>query len=158
MPLDEDPLRRTTIHATCLVVGEVGILVRGPSGSGKSTLARRLIETHGSAGGFARLVADDRVVLDVRGGRLIARPDPRLTGLLEIRGLGLMKVVCEPAAVVGLLVDLLAAPGPRLPDDDECRSDVLGIRLTRVATTIHDALDLVSWRIRGNGDTPVTKC
>ena len=36
--------RLGTVHATCVVIGEAGVLLRGPSGSGKSTLARRLVE------------------------------------------------------------------------------------------------------------------
>ena len=43
------------IHATCIEVDGVGVLIRGASGSGKSDLALRLID----AG--ATLVADDRV-------------------------------------------------------------------------------------------------
>ena len=41
------------VHATCVVVEGVGLLLRGPSGSGKSDLALRLIEL-----GW-RLVADE---------------------------------------------------------------------------------------------------
>lgn len=36
---------KTAIHATCVAVGDVGILLTGPSGSGKSDLALRLITT-----------------------------------------------------------------------------------------------------------------
>ncbi len=31
-------------HASCVVVGEAGVLIRGPSGSGKSTLAREILD------------------------------------------------------------------------------------------------------------------
>ena len=34
----------TTIHATCVDIDGLGVLLRGPSGSGKSDLALRLID------------------------------------------------------------------------------------------------------------------
>ena len=33
----------STIHASAVVIGETGVLIRGASGAGKSTLARSLI-------------------------------------------------------------------------------------------------------------------
>jgi serine kinase of HPr protein (carbohydrate metabolism regulator) len=57
-----------TIHATAVLVGSRALLIRGASGSGKTTLALRLIAA--SEQGllpFGRLVADDRVYLDVAG-------------------------------------------------------------------------------------------
>src|SRR5690606_32729552 len=75
-----------TIHATCVALGDTGILLRGRSGSGKSDLALRLID------GGALLVADDRVALSLEGGRVIARPPAALAGYLEVRGVGPMPV------------------------------------------------------------------
>lgn len=88
------------------------VLLRGPSGSGKSDLAFRLI-----ASGMAQLLADDRVVLDVQDGQLMAAAPPALAGLIEVRGLGLLRLPPAPAGPVGLVVDLVArADVPRLPD------------------------------------------
>ena len=61
-------------------------LLRGPSGCGKSDLALRLIDRG------ARLVADDRVVLTVEDGAVVAAAPPPLAGLLEVRGLGPLPV------------------------------------------------------------------
>lgn len=89
--------------ATCVAVGDRGVLIEGTPGSGKSALALALIDRG------ARLVGDDGVMLEAQGGRLIARPHPRTRGLLEIRNLGLASfAVCESVAVA-LLVTLDAA-------------------------------------------------
>lgn len=82
------------------------MLLLGPPGSGKSDLALRLL-----ARGF-RLVADDRVALDGR----VARPVANGAGLLEVRGLGIVRVEHVPRTVLALAVDLGEArrlPAPR---------------------------------------------
>ena len=86
-----------TIHATALIVGHRGILIRGPSGSGKSRLALTLLQSAGA--GFARLVGDDRIHLEAVHGRLLMRPATALAGLIEIRGLGIVRAALEPVAV-----------------------------------------------------------
>ena len=78
-----------------------GALIEGRSGAGKSDLALRAIEA-----GF-RLVADDRVVLWTCGGRLYGRAPDTLQGLLEVRGLD---VVREPGLSF-CEVALLVSPG-----------------------------------------------
>ena len=67
------PLR---LHASAVVIGEAGILIRGPSGAGKSSLALALIGLARQQGRFARLIADDRTEIAVRAGRLLAAPVP----------------------------------------------------------------------------------
>ena len=108
------------VHGACVVVGEAGVLIRGASGSGKSTLALAVVEAAMGRGLFARLVADDRVLLGVVHGRLVARPHPALAGLVEERGIGILPTSYLPAAVLRLVVDLEPAPR-RLPE----RADVL---------------------------------
>jgi serine kinase of HPr protein (carbohydrate metabolism regulator) len=75
-----------------------GALITGPSGLGKSDLALRALSQ-----GF-RLVADDRVVVFVSAGRLWGRAPPPLSGLLEHRGLGVLKEPPIPFARVALIV------------------------------------------------------
>src|ERR1700723_3264808 len=100
----------TTVHASAVLVGPRAVLIRGPSGSGKSSLALQLIEAARTGSlPFARLVADDRAYLEVAHGRLLVRPALALPGLIEVRGVGLMRLDHEPSAVVGLAVDLAAA-------------------------------------------------
>ncbi len=124
----------TTVHASAVLVGRRAVLIRGPSASGKSRLALELIEA-GRIGTvlFARLVADDRVHLEAVGGRLLARPAAALAGLIEVRGVGLLRVAHEPSAVVGFVVDLAAADAVRLPEPDKRRADIDGILLPRLA-------------------------
>ncbi len=146
----------TNLHASCVVLGEGAILIRGASGSGKSTLARRLIE-HGDASGiFARLVGDDRVNLSRHHDRLVARALPSILGRIEIRGLGLVGIGCEPAAIVRLVVDCDGAP-QRFPPAEALSTTLLAVTLPYVAVGGEaDSLALTLWRWRGLRDTPLT--
>ncbi len=92
------------IHASCAARGGAGVLLLGPSGSGKSDLLLRLLD-HGFT-----LVADDRVELADG----LASAPPELAGLIEVRGLGLVRLPCTASARLALAVDLAAAP-ERLP-------------------------------------------
>ena len=90
-------------HASCAARDGHGVLLLGAPGSGKSDLLLRLIER-----GFA-LVADDQVHVDDD----IARPPPTLAGLLEIRGLGILRFPYVSARIA--LVVTLGDEGERLP-------------------------------------------
>jgi len=123
-----------TIHASAVLVGARAVLIRGPSGSGKSRLALALIEAARSGRiAFARLVADDRAHVEPAHGRLLVRPTPALSGLLEVRGLGILRLPYEGAAVVGSAVDLAAADTGRLPDTAARNTIIHGIELSRLA-------------------------
>ena len=119
-----------TIHASAVLVGAKAVLIRGPSGAGKSRLAWQLLQ---GPLPFARLVGDDRVQLEVHSGRLLVRPQAMLAGLIEIRGLGIRRVAFEPAAIVGLVVDLAAADAERLPALGSATSELEGVKLPRLA-------------------------
>ncbi len=120
------------VHASCIVLGEDGILIRGAAGSGKSTLVRDLLALGAISGVFAALVGDDRVALTQRHGRLLAAPHPALAGLLEVRGLGLQAVdATVPSAVVRLVVDLAGA-APRMPTRAEGMVLLQGVALPRM--------------------------
>lgn len=123
-----------TVHASAVLAGTRAVLVRGPAGAGKSRLVLALIEA-AEVGRipFARLVADDRVHLEARGGRLLARAPHALAGLLEIHGLGIRRLPYEPVAVVGLVVDLACPEAERLPDPERAKVTVAGIELPRLA-------------------------
>lgn len=91
--------------ATCVAIGERGVLIEGAPGSGKSSLALALIDRG------ARLVGDDGVLLAALSGRLIAHPHPRTRGLIEIRNLGLASHgVCEAIPIALLITLSQAAP------------------------------------------------
>ena len=130
-----------TVHASAVLIGARAVLIRGPSGSGKSQLALGLIEAaRGGALAFARLVADDRVHLETANGRLLARPAAALAGLIEVRGIGLMRRAYEPCAVVGLVVDLAAADALRLPQATQRKVEIDGINLPRLAVASGEAV------------------
>ncbi len=88
---------------------------------------------------FARLVADDRLLLEASHGRLVARPPAALAGLIEVRGLGLMRLPYETSAVVGLVVDLAAADAERLPESAARTTEIEGLTLPRLAVASADA-------------------
>lgn len=122
--------------------GAAGVLVRGPSGAGKSALVLRLLQA-ADAGALdvARLVADDRTLLTPAHGRLLARPVPQLAGMLEVRGLGVIRLPHEPVVALALVVDLAAA-AERLPTD--LHTSIEGVRLWRLALAPgHDPLPLL---------------
>lgn len=121
-----------TIHATCVSVAGHGVLLRAPSGGGKSDLALRLID------GGAALVGDDycMAIPAAGGGALVARAGPGLEGLLEVRGVGLLRLPFIAEAVVRLVVDLIPGAAParsleRLPEP--AAAEVAGVRLPRLA-------------------------
>ena len=115
------------------MVGNRAVLIRGPSGSGKSRLAFDLILA-GRTGQIspAMLVGDDRVHLAVRGDYLVVRPAPQLTGLIEIRGLGIRRCAFAAEAVVGLVVDLAARDAERLPPSKALQALIHGVEIPRI--------------------------
>jgi serine kinase of HPr protein (carbohydrate metabolism regulator) len=89
-----------------------GALIEGPSGIGKSDLALRALDA-----GF-RLVADDRVITFASGGRLYGKPHDTLAGLIEIRGLGVVRQTALPLCEIALVIRCVDTPDAveRLPD------------------------------------------
>lgn len=91
------------IHGSCAARDDHGVLLLGPSGAGKSDLLLRLLDR-----GFA-LVADDRVCIEDG----IARAPDRLAGLIEVRGLGIVRLPYVKQVRLALAVQL--AKPPRMP-------------------------------------------
>ena len=112
------------LHASCVAVEGVGVLIRGASGAGKSDLALRLVDRGGV------LVADDQVIVRAAatgdgGSRLLASAPPALAGLIEVRGMGIARLPHLAETALGLLVDLRAGgEAERLPEP--WREEVLG--------------------------------
>ncbi len=133
------------IHATCCALEEAGapagVLLLGPPGSGKSDLALRLVDA-----GFS-LVADDRVDIDPAGPLPVASAPAALAGLIEVRGIGIIRLARHRARVpLALAVSLSPRAGqdrlpermttrlaghdlPTIPLDAEAPSAVARIRL-----------------------------
>lgn len=116
------------IHATLIVVNSKGVLLVGDSGSGKSDLALRLIER-----GKAVLVADDVVCLEAVGGRLYGKADESIKGMLEVRGLGIVRYSCLNNAEISLVVELKNTMSEieRLPIND--KETILGLEIPKIA-------------------------
>jgi len=115
------PPEPTLLHANCVALGGVGVLILGKPGSGKSDLTLRLIDAPGVGLGRklvkATLVSDDQVLVRVRAGKLVASPPKTIAGLLEIRGLGIMRLPYRKSVPLALAVRLTPATQiERLPE------------------------------------------
>ena len=106
-----------------------GVLIEGPSGSGKSDLALRALDL-----GF-RLVADDRTLVWTSSGQLFGRAPDTLHGLLEVRGLDVVRAPVLPMAPIRLVVR--AGAPERLPEPDH--AEVHGVRVPRFLLDLKDA-------------------
>lgn len=93
------------MHGSCASRSGEAVLILGPPGSGKSDLVVRLL-----ARGFS-LVADDQVDVTET---LLASPPDALAGLLEVRGLGILRLEASYPAPLRLVVELGSQP-ERLP-------------------------------------------
>jgi HPr kinase/phosphorylase len=137
------------VHATSVAVDGRAVLLRGPSGSGKSDLALRLID----AG--ARLVADDRSQLHRDGDAVLVRAPATIAGLIEARGIGILRLDSLAEARLSLIADLVAPETvERLP---EPRSEtILGVSVPLIALAPFEAsapakLRLVLDALEGDG-------
>ncbi len=132
------------LHATMVQLDDRGVLITGPSGAGKSTLALRLLDESGRGLGAtsldARLVADDQVIVTRDGLLLMARAPDALRGLMEVRGLGIVRLPeMAPCAPVHLVVRLHAhlSALERLPV--MAYTSILGIARPLLALSLEDS-------------------
>jgi HPr kinase/phosphorylase len=101
---------RLILHASCVAAHGRAVLITGPSGSGKSSLAMQMLALG------ARLISDDQTEVVATAKRLIARcPSPAIAGLIEARGVGLLRAEALAEAPVALVVDLSQEEDSRLP-------------------------------------------
>lgn len=119
------------VHATGVVFGECGVLITGASGAGKSALGLALLARARISGFFGALIGDDRVWLETRNGRLIARGAAQTAGRIERRGVGILTVLFKSAAVVRLAAELGQDLPPRLPDGPDVLT-VEGLAIPRL--------------------------
>lgn len=97
------------LHASCVALDTGALLILGASGRGKSALALQMMALG------ARLVADDRVKVWRDGQDLMAEAPAALSGLIEARGVGLLRADPMPRARIILAVDLDREEDRRLP-------------------------------------------
>ncbi len=99
-----------TVHGTAVAVDGRGLLIMGGSGTGKSALALAMI------GLGAVLVSDDQTTLSLaRGEIMLTCPNPDLHGVIEARGVGLLRAEAIQTARLTLVVDLDLSETDRLP-------------------------------------------
>jgi len=116
--MGDTPLRKTEghdtacIHATCVSVEGCGILILGPAGAGKSGLALQMMALGAS------LVSDDQVALTMQTGEVIADAPQALRGLVEARGIGLLRANPAGAVPIRYVVDLGQTETARLPEHE----------------------------------------
>lgn len=114
-----------TLHATAVSIGGEGVLLLGPSGAGKTDLAIRLIH----AG--ACLIADDRVQLTAASGRLHASAPENLREVIELRGIGLIRLNAGDAAPLSLAVTCTPLTPERLPPPSYFEAE--GLRVPHIS-------------------------
>ncbi len=98
------------LHASAVACDGRGLLILGPSGSGKSALALQLMALG------ADLVSDDAVMLR-RGenATLVATAPDTIRGLVEARGIGLLRAPALRGCPIHAVLDLSRTETERLP-------------------------------------------
>ena len=114
-------------QASAVAIEGRALLIEGPPGSGKSSLALALIERG------AGLIGDDAVTLTAADGVLIASAPPNIAGLLEVRGVGLVRLPPAPPAPVALILVLGGSPPQRLPETPLPMRVIAGIAMPVLA-------------------------
>ena len=124
---------KANIHASCVAYKNKGILFLGASGAGKSDICLRMIMEHG-----AKLVADDRVNLSSDKKQITAAAPTILKGMLEVRGVGIVKLPAVTAAL-SLVVQLAddAAQMERLPA--EKFFEFGGVKIPQIMLCVQEA-------------------
>ncbi len=143
------------IHGNALLYRRFGLLITGPSGSGKTCLMRQLLDYAERRSWFARLVADDQVLLQVCHNRLLAHAPRTIAGRMEVFGLGIVSCAYEPVARIHGLIALTTQEVERLPPGDAQSCAMQGVTLPRLTTALrHDSADLVNRFVDERIDTP----
>ena len=120
----------TNIHATGLVLGSTGVILRGPSGAGKSLLALELIDEWEARGLDAKLVSDDRIDIEATRTGLVMLAPKAIEGLIELRGRGIVSRPFASRAPLHLVVDLVDTL-ERMVEEDALVTELEGIAVAR---------------------------
>lgn len=134
------------IHGTGLVLDGTGVLLRGPSGSGKSLLALLLLEAYALRGKQALLVADDRLDIVTTDSGLEMQAPPRLAGLIELRGRGIVKRPFVEHAPLHLVIDLVD-DFIRMQEDEAFVTELAGVTLDHAPVPRADRVEAAHQRL-----------
>ena len=99
-----DVTRYETIHASFVVINDVGVLIKGKSGIGKSEAVLGIIQRNYT------FVGDDSIEIYLNGNFLYGRASKITKDLLEVRGIGLINIPFiygKRSAVNNARVDLI---------------------------------------------------
>ncbi len=125
------------VHASCVALDGRGLLITGDSGSGKSGLALQLMALG------ALLVADDRVELKLSGNKVTAQSPANIRGVIEARGLGLLRADTVASVALDYVVDLNRSETGRLPDPVDVKVLRQTVPLLHAADIPHFAASLI---------------
>lgn len=133
----------TTLAGTTVARNGFAALIRGASGCGKSDLALRAISTPIQLPNEQRdvaarqaeafqLVSDDQTQVARHGLELLTRAPDAINGLLEVRGIGIIRVAAAQDVPLVLVVDLVAGPVERMPDHPGEPDVILGTHVEQI--------------------------
>lgn len=115
------------LHATAVAINGEGVLITGPPGSGKSDLALRLIDRG------AVLISDDGVLVDATETFPLLRTAPHIAGMIEMRGIGIVKLPFADSVPLHLVVRLDIIPERMPPGGQSIKIAGTDIRMIAVA-------------------------
>jgi HPr kinase/phosphorylase len=135
------------IHGVLVEINGCGVLLEGEAGVGKSETALSLL----SRG--HRLIADDVVLVEKRGGKVRGRAPENLSGLLALRDLGLIDVTVifgkgstKRTSRIDLVIELVngACLGEVTIELPDLYTSVLGVDLKKVRLRAGPGRDLAT--------------
>ena len=145
------PRQTETVHGSTIAIGRHGVMFQGRSGSGKSDIALRLIDSG------ARLVADDQTILSRHDGRLFAKAPPQLSGLIEVRGIGILKLPALAQTRLSLVVMLNSkGKSERLPEPK--MAEFLGVMVPLIEIKAFEASAVAKLRLALKQYTDTVTC
>jgi len=150
------------IHATGLVLGRTGLILRGAPGSGKSILALELLDEWALRGVPAKLVSDDRIDIEPTPGGLVMHAPRAIEGLIELRGRGIVSRPFLRRAPLHLVIDLVDGL-ERMVEEDALVTALEGVTLARCPVPRAGLVDsrnqmlLIREALRALSPTPATR-
>lgn len=133
----------TVQHGTAVARNGRAVLILGASGSGKSRLALRLL-AYG-----ADLLADDAVDLTQTPEGIMLTCPENIKGMIEARGVGLLKMSAINKAKLVFVVDLDKTADARLPTPRW--ASFCGVEFPLICGKDHPDLGAILWCLLGGG-------